>query len=175
MSSSYYGGWFHKQEVVIPVNMTEEITMKLPMKSYMKGRAELINLSGILSFLVFSILAVTSFPSVGETLNWVEWRFVQSRLGIFGLALGVLHVYLMGMAYWIRKNSIITLMVSATFVSTLPAALVLFLKIVLSLPGIRGHLRRIRHGWERNGSKIDEESVAGLSNGAVSISLVKQV
>ena len=42
-------------------------------------RSDLYLSSGILGFGVLCVLALTSLPSVGNTLNWREFTFVQVR------------------------------------------------------------------------------------------------
>ena len=43
-------------------------------------RSDLYLSSGILGFGVLCVLALTSLPSVGNTLNWREFTFVQVRI-----------------------------------------------------------------------------------------------
>lgn len=40
---------------------------------------------GILGFFLFVLLGITSLPSVSNTVNWREFRFVQVRTSRFNL------------------------------------------------------------------------------------------
>lgn len=58
-------------------------------------RSEITLLLGILSYVLLVIVALTSVQAVGNTLNWAEWRFIQSKTGILSLALATLHDFVM--------------------------------------------------------------------------------
>lgn len=52
---------------------------------------ELNIITGIVAYLLMVIVALTSINSIANSLNWSEWRFVQSKMGIACLAMGFLH------------------------------------------------------------------------------------
>ncbi|XP_053553339.1 metalloreductase STEAP3-like [Bombina bombina] len=115
-------------------------------------RMELYVSAGILAFGVLSILAVTSIPSVTNSLNWREFTFIQSKLGFAALVISTLHTLLFG---WKRAfdGTRYKFYLPPTFTLTLlvPFAVILA-KIVLLLPCVDRRLLRIRRGWEKNGS-----------------------
>ena len=67
----------------------------------MTWHGEASNLSGVISLFLLSVLAVTSLPSVAESLNWSEWVLVQSRLGYVTLLLSLGHVAVVA-KLWLR-------------------------------------------------------------------------
>ncbi|XP_035828824.1 metalloreductase STEAP4-like [Aplysia californica] len=168
LSPTYYHSWFHHVDVTLHRNLTSDVVrLTLPAKSWMTWKGELSCLTGLITLVTFTILALTSIPSVGESLNWSEWRFVQSGLGTFGLLMCVGHTLVMGVPSWLSRNfRILSLLQSVTFTSTLLAVVVLLLKLVLATPCLRGPLRRIRHGWERGSPPISDEESG--SNGVTS-------
>lgn len=104
--------------------------------------------SALLSIVVYSALGATSIPSVGSNLSWREWTFVQSKLGIVGLALGALHAGLMvfalgdlpkitGWPYYLPPAGLIV---------TCAAILLLLIRVILAIPFISKRLDRIRGG-----------------------------
>lgn len=62
---------------------------------------ELSMLFGVLAFSVFSIIAVTSIPAVGKSIDSRQWQALQ-RLGYFALLLVLLHVLVMGVEGWLK-------------------------------------------------------------------------
>ncbi|KAK3784518.1 hypothetical protein RRG08_063871 [Elysia crispata] len=153
ISSTYYGGWFHKRTVTIPANETfnTEVVLKLS-KEWMNWRGESVCLLGILGFALMAVVALTSIRSVGDSLNWSEWRSVQSNLGFVVLGVSAAHATVMGARGWGRLG-MPKVFRSITFLSVLLPYLVLALKIAFSLPPLSGYLWKIRHGWEREGAR----------------------
>ncbi|XP_031414194.1 metalloreductase STEAP3 isoform X2 [Clupea harengus] len=112
-------------------------------------RMELYVSAGILALGLLSLLAVASLPSVGNSLNWREFTFIQSRLGYTALLMSTLHTLLFG---WDRafQPSQYHFYLPPTFMLalTLPCA-VLLCRLALALPCVARRLARIRRGWER--------------------------
>ena len=52
-------------------------------------------LLGFISFGLYTILGITSIPSVAARLSWREWTFIQSVIGYVGLLTGLLHAMLL--------------------------------------------------------------------------------
>lgn len=52
-------------------------------------------LLGFISFGLYTILGLTSIPSVAARLSWREWTFIQSVIGYIGLLLALLHAMLL--------------------------------------------------------------------------------
>lgn len=115
----------------------------------MVWKGEAACLVGITAFVLMAIIALTSIPSVGESLNWSEWRCIHSNLSYFVLLLTVAHVCIMGAPGWCKVGFVGTLR-SITFLSIILPLLVLFLKFIFMCPPLRGYIRKIRRGWERN-------------------------
>lgn len=149
LSPTYYSSWFHKPTVTLPANatLTSDLVLDLS-KQWMTWKGEAACLLGVLAFVLMSVVALTSIRSVGDSLNWSEWRCVQSNLGYVVLAVSVAHVTVMGAQGW-QKRGFPLVFKSITFLSALLPYLVLALKIAFSLPPLSGYLRRIRRGWER--------------------------
>ncbi|ESP05319.1 hypothetical protein LOTGIDRAFT_208339 [Lottia gigantea] len=159
MSPTYYRSWFQSTIIQIPSNHTSDL--QFPMTSWMIWKGEAACLVGFLAFLILCFLALTSIPGVGETLNWREWQFVQSKLGYSALVLSVAHAMIMGIPGWIKKGPIKTLG-SITFLSIQLPLLVIILRLVLCLPCISKHLKRIRRGWERETTKFLTDDHLGI-------------
>ena len=153
ISPTYYSSWFHKPTVTIPANatLTSDLVLKLS-KQWMNWKGEAACALGILGFALMAVVALTSIRSVGDSLNWSEWRSVQSNLGFVVLAVSAAHATVMGAPGW-RKRGFPKVFMSITFLSVLLPYLVLALKIAFSLPPLSGYLRKIRHGWEREGAR----------------------
>ncbi|XP_059822297.1 metalloreductase STEAP3-like isoform X1 [Hypanus sabinus] len=113
-------------------------------------RMEIYLSFGILAIGVLSLLAVTSLPSVANSLNWREFNFIQSRLGFVALVISTLHVltYGWGKAF---DSSQYKFYLPPTFAITLIVpCIVLLAKVYLLLPCVNRRLIQIRRGWEAN-------------------------
>lgn len=150
MSPTYLKSWYHETEIVIPKNITTDL--HFPLRTWMTWKGEAACLTGIIAFLGLCILAVTSIKSVGDQLNWREWRCIQSKLGHVVLLLSLCHVIVMGSPYWIKAGPLKTVR-SITFLSSVLPIITLFLKLCFSLPVLSGYVKRIRHGWERKSKR----------------------
>ena len=140
LAGEYYGG----MSTVSDIKGTKQ-------KLYHRYRwnAELSLLYATLSTALIVILGLTSLPSVNQSMSWREWDFVQSWLGYLSMLFGFLHiVFYVQKSFtrpyrWIIKN-----LPKHTFLQLLLPFIVMVLKLILMLPGIRGRLRKIRAGWE---------------------------
>ncbi|XP_029105433.1 metalloreductase STEAP3-like isoform X2 [Scleropages formosus] len=111
-------------------------------------RMELYLSFGIVALGVLSLLAVTSLPSVGNSLNWREFSFVQSGLGYAALSISTLHTLTFG---WNRAfdPGQYEFYLPPTFVlAVLLPCIVLLGRLALALPCLSLRLARIRRGWE---------------------------
>ncbi|XP_059963074.1 metalloreductase STEAP3 isoform X2 [Mesoplodon densirostris] len=117
-------------------------------------RMEIYLSLGVLAFGTLSLLAVTSLPSIANSLSWREFSFVQSTLGFVGLVLSTLHTLTYG---WTRafEESRYRFCLPPTFTLTLlvPCAVILA-KGLLLLPCFRRRLSKIRRGWEKDSVKF---------------------
>ncbi|XP_059022644.1 metalloreductase STEAP3 isoform X2 [Mustela lutreola] len=114
-------------------------------------RMEIYLSLGVLALGTLSQLAVTSLPSIANSLNWREFSFVQSTLGFVALVLSTLHTLTYG---WTRafEDSHYKFYLPPTFTLTLLVPCVVILaKGLFLLPCFRRKLSRIRRGWEKDG------------------------
>uniref|UniRef100_A0A0B7ANJ9 Pyrroline-5-carboxylate reductase catalytic N-terminal domain-containing protein n=1 Tax=Arion vulgaris TaxID=1028688 RepID=A0A0B7ANJ9_9EUPU len=164
MSPTYYRSWYHTVTVTLPTNTSMTSGLVIPVSTswiIWKGEASL--LVGIFAFVLMAIIGLTSIPSVGESLNWSEWRCIQSKLSYFVLLLSVSHVCIMGAPGWAKGGSLKTIR-SITFLSILLPILVLFLKFIFLCPPLKNYIRKIRRGWERTAAtnKPTDEDVENM-------------
>lgn len=75
---------------------------------YVSGRFNLFSqlhlLSGVLGIVLFSLVAVSSIPSVMQTMESTRWRAVQ-RIGYWGLFTILIHIYTVGVRGWIDPTT----------------------------------------------------------------------
>ena len=146
MSPTYLSSWYQSTTITIPGNLTHDI--QLPIKTWMVWKGEAACLVGILSFICLCFIAVSTLPSVADSLNWKEWTFIQSKIGHIALFLALSHACIMGAPGWVKNPSGIPK--SITFLSSILPFLTILLRIILSLPCIKRYINKIRRGWERN-------------------------
>lgn len=113
-------------------------------------RMEIYLSLGVLALGMLSLLAVTSLPSIADSLTWREFSFVQSSLGFVALVLSTLHTLTYG---WTRafEESRYKFYLPPTFTLTLLVPCVVILaKGLFLLPCLRRRLAKIRRGWEKD-------------------------
>lgn len=147
LSPTYYHSWYHHPEVAIPANVTQPVVVMLE-PAWMIWKGELACLLGLTALLLLCLVGITSLPSVSASLNWAEWRFVQSKIGMVGLTLALAHAIVMGAPHW--ADGWLKTFRSISFLSSLLPAVTVLLRVVLALPPLSGRLKRIRHGWEKH-------------------------
>ncbi|KAI5141466.1 Metalloreductase Steap1, partial [Manis pentadactyla] len=64
-------------------------------------RMEIYVSLGIVALGILALLAVTSIPSVSDSLTWREFRYIQSNLGIVSLLLGTIHALIFAWNKWV--------------------------------------------------------------------------
>jgi len=64
---------------------------------------ELSMLFGVLGLFIFSIVAITSLPSVKNSVTYEKWKTAQ-RLGYLAFVFVLLHVFVMGFAGWMTPS-----------------------------------------------------------------------
>ncbi|XP_016417178.1 metalloreductase STEAP3-like [Sinocyclocheilus rhinocerous] len=111
-------------------------------------RSELYLSCGVLGLGVLSLLAVTSLPSVGNTLNWREFTFVQSGLGYIALTLSIMHTLFFGWDFAFHIEAYPFYMPPSYLLAVVLPCIVLVCRCFLLLPCIFTRLTRIRRGWE---------------------------
>lgn len=154
LSPTYFSSWFQKPAIVLPPNITQQMVVNVQ-PAWMVWKGELACLCGLASLLLLVLVGIASLPSVSSVLNWAEWRLLQSRIGVLALSLAVAHVVAMGAPGWV-KGGWGKMFRSITFLSGFLPALTVLLRVVLALPPLRHHLKKIRHGWERNAAASDD-------------------
>lgn len=85
-------------------------------------------LFGVLAFLVFAGITVTSLPPVEKQMDQAQWKFVQ-RLGYLAYVFVLLHVAVMGFRGWFRPESWQYGLVSISLISALFIIFVLVMRI----------------------------------------------
>ncbi|XP_030012503.1 metalloreductase STEAP3 [Sphaeramia orbicularis] len=113
-------------------------------------RMELYLSVGIMALGLLSLLAVTSLPSVANTVNWREFSFIQSTIGYCALSMATLHTVLYG---WNRAfdPAQYRFNLPPTFLLVLIVPLMVLLgRLALVLPCVALRLRKIRRGWEKS-------------------------
>nr|XP_055066132.1 metalloreductase STEAP4 [Misgurnus anguillicaudatus] len=113
---------------------------------------------GILGFGLFVLLGITSLPSVSNSLNWREFRFVQSKLGYITLLLCTLHTFLYGWDKFLKPSSYNWGTPPVYMLSLVVPCLVLILKLILITPCMDHKVTRIRQGWERQNKTLAKTS-----------------
>ncbi|XP_062898446.1 metalloreductase STEAP4-like [Mobula hypostoma] len=119
------------------------------LKMVWSWRSDAFYASGILGFSIFFLLGITSLPSVSNTMNWREFRFVQSKLGHVTLLLCTLHTALLGWNKFLYPSRYRWGLPPTYLLSMVIPCIVLTLKLVLIIPCVDRMVNRIRQGWER--------------------------
>ena len=89
---------------------------------------ELSMLFGILAFFVFASVAISSIPAVAKSMEPERWRAVQ-RLGYLGLILVFFHVFVMGLAGWLKPGGWPGGLLPISLVAAIVIAFALLVKI----------------------------------------------
>lgn len=105
---------------------------------------------GFLGFFLYVLLGLTSLPSVGGSLSWREFSFVQSKLGYLTLFFSTAHGYIYGWDSFLDRNTYKWFTPPGYMLSLIVPTVVLVLKCIIIIPCINRPLMRIRQGWERN-------------------------
>ncbi|XP_041423391.1 metalloreductase STEAP4 isoform X2 [Xenopus laevis] len=112
---------------------------------------------GILGFFFYVLLGITSLPSVSNSVNWREFRFVQSKLGYLTLVLCTGHAVLFGWDWFLSFSKYKWYLPPACTLSLVVPCTVLVLKLILIMPCLDRRITKIRQGWEKSsaaGTKI---------------------
>ncbi|XP_007910246.1 metalloreductase STEAP4 [Callorhinchus milii] len=112
-------------------------------------RGDLYYAIGILGFFLFLLLGITSFPSIANSMNWREFRFVQSKLGHVTLLLSAGHAAVYGWDRFLKTSKYKWGLPPSFMLSLVIPCIVLALKLILITPCVDRMVTRIRQGWER--------------------------
>lgn len=121
-------------------------------------RMEMYISFGIMSLGLLSLLAVTSIPSVSNSVNWREFSFIHSTLGFVALLISIFHVLIYG---WKRafEEQYYRFYTPPNFVLALILPFIVIIgKVILLLPCIKKRLRKIRKGWEKSQFRDDSST-----------------
>ncbi|KAI5621058.1 metalloreductase STEAP3, partial [Silurus asotus] len=122
--------------------------VEMPWNEQGVWRTDLYLSSGVLGLGILSLLAITSFPSVGNILTWREFTFVQSGLGYTALTLCVMHTLVFGWNFAFSSKAYAFYMPPSYMLAVFLPCAVLVCRCFLLLPCISTRLARIRRGWE---------------------------
>ncbi|XP_012693013.2 metalloreductase STEAP4-like [Clupea harengus] len=103
---------------------------------------------GVLGLGTFLLLGITSLPSVSSSLNWREFRFIQSKLGYLTLTTCTAHCLLYGWDKFLKPSTYKWFTPPGFMLCLVVPCAVLVLKLALSVPCVDHRITRIRNGWE---------------------------
>ncbi|XP_030641308.1 metalloreductase STEAP4-like [Chanos chanos] len=112
---------------------------------------------GVLGFLMYVLLGITSIPSVGSSLNWREFRFVQSKIGFLTLMLCTGHCLLYAWNKFLKPTTYKWYTPPGSMLSLVVPCSVLVLKLIIILPCVNRPISRIRQGWERKRKSVSQQ------------------
>ncbi|XP_068180221.1 metalloreductase STEAP4-like [Antennarius striatus] len=118
---------------------------------------------GILGFFLYVLLGLTSLPSVGGSLSWREFSFIQSKLGHLTLLICTAHGYIYGWNKFLRPSTYKWYTPPGYMLCLIVPSVVLVLKVLLLLPCVDRTLIRIRQGWERTQPR-EEMDITKVTN-----------
>lgn len=87
-------------------------------------------LFGILAFMVFASICVTSLPDMEKRLHPAQWKLAQ-RMGYIAYVFVLLHAAIMGYRGWFQADAWQYGMASITLISSLFIILVLLLRLIV--------------------------------------------
>lgn len=100
----------------------------------LNGKINLIGefsmLFGILAFLVFSAISITSLPPIEKHMDPRQWKSIQ-RLGYLAYVLVLFHVVIMGWAGWWKPESWQFGLASISFIAALVIIFVLVMRVIV--------------------------------------------
>ncbi|CAL8290925.1 unnamed protein product [Merluccius merluccius] len=118
---------------------------------------------GVLGFFLYVLLGLTSLPSVGGSLSWREFTFVQSKLGHLTLLICTAHGYIYGWNKFLCPSTYKWWTPPGYMLCLVVPSVVLVLKLLILLPCVDRSLGRIRQGWERTGPEEGRVSIRATS------------
>ncbi|XP_063054509.1 metalloreductase STEAP4-like [Engraulis encrasicolus] len=143
LSYSYEHGTASDIVDQIRENVTE------PFENLWAWRSESYKSLGVLGFVLFLLLGITSLPSVSNTLNWREFRFVQSKLGHLALLLCTVHCFLYGWNKFLLPSRYRWYLPPPYMAGLVVPCVVLVFKLLVLTPCVHYRVSRIRQGWEK--------------------------
>ncbi len=134
-----------------------------------KGNTTILGLNGDLSLMtgmlalaLFTIVALTSINSIANSLNFGEWTFVQSKLGLACLSVATLHTLIMYARIFMEKEEkkwdSLYLVSRVKLVAAFFPLVVLLARLVYALPPFSKWLEQIRNGASVKSHADDQTS-----------------
>lgn len=93
-------------------------------------------LFGVLALVVFTVVAISSLPTMYERLGEARWMKMQ-HLGYFGYVLVLLHVVVMGASGWMNPQGYAYGFISISLLSALVILIVFAMRIIAQVYGHR--------------------------------------
>lgn len=87
-------------------------------------------LFGVLAFIIFAVVSVTSLPEVEKNMDQAKWKFIQ-RLGYLAYVFVLAHVGIMGYRGWFRPESWQYGLASISLISVLFIVFVLIMRALV--------------------------------------------
>ncbi|RNA24838.1 metalloreductase STEAP1 [Brachionus plicatilis] len=131
LNANYFGSWFEK---------SDEKSGKMTLNG------ELSTISGVLAYLLLVLVASSSINSIEDSLNKSEWNFVDIKIGLSCLLIGVLHNFSMvyGQLDLIKELTLNILMTK--FVTILFPFTVIMLRISLNYGPLKRKIEKVKNG-----------------------------
>lgn len=106
---------------------------------------------GVVSYILFVLVALSSINSIALSLNWKEWHLVQTKIGITCLLFGFFHTSCMYLNIFLKRNannfSVVYLITRVKLIATFFPFFVLFLRFLFAyFPPISSRVKSIRNG-----------------------------
>ena len=149
LTPAYVSSLFHSQvQTADVINGTVVINTAA---SRMNWSGETATVLGFFSLATLTLMGLASLPSVGASLNWREWKFIQSYMGWLAMALILAHILVQGLSgSWLGGTPFSKVVQKLKFLSILLPSFVILLKLFLCIPCVDYCLTRIRHGYDRD-------------------------
>ncbi|XP_049634583.1 metalloreductase STEAP1-like [Suncus etruscus] len=122
-------------------------------------RMEIYVSIGIIALALLALLAVTSMPSVSDSLTWREFDCIQSNIGVFILFLCTIHALIFAWDKWVDVKQYIWYTPPSFIIAVFLPTVVLVCKAILFLPYFRKKILKVRRGWQ-DVSKINKNEIS---------------
>ncbi|XP_068160263.1 metalloreductase STEAP2 [Antennarius striatus] len=126
-------------------------------------RVEMYISFGIMSLGLLSLLAITSIPSVNNSLNWREFTFIQSTLGYIALLIATFHGLLFGWKQAFEEEAYRFYLPPSFVVALALPIFVILGKVLMLLPCMGRRIQQIRCGVNRSQNHSQRMELVGLS------------
>ena len=146
----YLSYWFIKQNEFSKLTLMGDLSL----------------ITGTISYLLFVLIALSSINSIAKSLNWKEWNFVQTKIGLICLLSGMIHTGVMYLNIFLQRNvgnnnySVVYLLTRVKLYGVYFPFIVLFLRLLFVLPPLSRKIDRIRSGSIVKNQKEQTETKA---------------